>query len=372
MQRELRFLVIAEGQFGPLTSKTANSCIRYTPERVVAVIDSRRSGRTAQDVLGFGGDIPVVSSVAEGLERKPTALLIGVAPQGGRLPDDWRAMILAAIDAGLDVWSGLHTFIGADPEFAARAEKKKVEIHDLRRPPVDLPVAMGRVRKIDSTIVLTVGTDCNIGKMTSALQIRDGLKARDRRVRFAGTGQTGILIEGWGIGVDAVIADFIAGAAEKLVLDASNGADIVLVEGQGSIIHPGYSGVTLGLIHGSLPHAMVMCAQPSRTHINNNPWIEIPSLPEMIRMHEMLVQHLRPAPVIAVSLNTYDLSLRSARAAIERTRRQTGLPTTDPVRFDAEPVVEAIDAFHRKRTRAPRASSRKSRAPGRKATAKRR
>jgi uncharacterized NAD-dependent epimerase/dehydratase family protein len=265
MQRELRFLVIAEGQFGPLTSKTANSCIRYTPERVVAVIDSRRAGRTAQDVLGFGGDILVVSSVAEGLQRKPTALLIGVAPQGGKLPDEWRAMILAAIDAGLDVWSGLHTFIGADPEFAARAAQKKIEIHDLRRPPNDLPVAMGRVRKIDSTIVLTVGTDCNIGKMTSALQIRDGLKARDRSVRFAGTGQTGILIEGWGIGVDAVIADFIAGAAEKLVLDASNGADIVLVEGQGSVIHPGYSGVTLGLIHGSLPRAAVADAHQQQS-----------------------------------------------------------------------------------------------------------
>ena len=151
-----------------------------------------------------------------------------------------------------------------------------------------------------------------------------GCKALDRKVRFAGTGQTGILIEGWGIGVDAVIADFIAGAAEKLVLDASNGADIVLVEGQGSIIHPGYSGVTLGLIHGSLPHAMVMCAQPSRTHINNNPWIEIPPLPEMIRMHEMLVKHLRPAPVIAVSLNTYDLSVRAARAAIEKTQPPDG------------------------------------------------
>jgi len=369
MPRELRFLVLAEGQFGPLTSKTANSCIRYTPERVVAVIDSRRAGRTSQDVLGFGGEIPVVSTVAEGLERKPTALLIGVAPQGGKLPDEWRAMILAAIDAGLDVWSGLHTFIGADPEFVARAEKKGVDIHDLRRPPLDLPVAMGRVRKVDSTVVLTVGTDCNIGKMTSALQIRDGLKARDRKVRFAGTGQTGILIEGWGIGVDAVIADFIAGAAEKLVLDASNGAEIVLVEGQGSIIHPGYSGVTLGLMHGSLPHAMVMCAQPSRTHINNNPWIEIPPLPEMIRMHEMLVRHLRPAPVIAVSLNTYDLSDRAARAAIERTRRQTGLPTTDPVRFDPGPVVEAIDAFHRKRGSAGTQRAAARRAPAKKKVA---
>jgi D-glutamate N-acetyltransferase len=299
--------------------------------------------------------------------------LIGVAPQGGKLPDEWRAMILAAIDAGLDVWSGLHTFIGEDPELAARAAQRKVEIHDLRRPPDDLPVAMGRVRNVDATVVLTVGTDCNIGKMTSALQFRDGLRARDREVRFAGTGQTGILIEGWGTAVDAVIADFIAGAAERLVVDASHGADIVLVEGQGSIIHPGYSGVTVGLMHGSLPNAMVMCAQPSRTHINNNPWIAIPPLPELIRMHEMLVRHLRPAPVIAVALNTYDLSVRAARAAIEKTQRQTGLPTTDAVRFDPEPVVEAIDAFHRKRVRAlartkdaPRAAKRTKAAAKRK------
>ncbi|HEY7860821.1 MAG TPA: DUF1611 domain-containing protein, partial [Gemmatimonadaceae bacterium] len=178
MPRDLRFLVLAEGQFGPLTSKTANSCIRFTPDRVVGVIDSRRAGRTAQQVLGFGGDIPVVGTVQEGLRLHPTALLIGVAPQGGKLPDEWRAMVLASIDAGLDVWSGLHTFIGEDAEFAARAAKRKVEIHDLRRSPHDIPVAMGRVRKVDATVVLTVGTDCNIGKMTSALQLRDGLRSR--------------------------------------------------------------------------------------------------------------------------------------------------------------------------------------------------
>jgi uncharacterized NAD-dependent epimerase/dehydratase family protein len=351
MPRDLRFLVLAEGQFGPLTSKTANSCIRYTPERVVAVLDSRRAGKTVQQVLGFGGAIPIIASVAEALPLAPTALLIGVAPQGGKLPEEWRAMLLAAINAGLDVWSGLHTFVGEDAEFAAAAAKRKVEIHDLRRSPAGIPVAMGRVRKAKATVVLTVGTDCNIGKMTSALQLRDGLRARGRKVRFAGTGQTGILIEGWGTAVDAVVADFIAGAAEKLVLDAARGADIVLVEGQGSIIHPGYSGVTVGLLHGSLPNAMVMCAQPSRQHIGNNPWIKIPPLAEMIRMHEMLLAHLRPAPVIAVSLNTYDLSLRAARTAIDRARRQTGLPVTDPVRFDAEPLVEAIDAFHQRRVR---------------------
>ena len=347
-----RFLALAENNFGPTTSKTANACIRYTPERVVAVIDSRHKGKTADDVLGFGGDIPVVATLAAGLKRKPNALLIGIAPQGGSLPDEWRAIIRGAIENGLAVWSGLHFFIGDDPEFAALAKKHKVKIHDLRRPPASLPVAMGRARSVDSTIILSVGTDCNIGKMTAQLQVRDALRAAGESVAFAATGQTGILVEGWGTAVDAVVADFIAGAAERLVLEAAKEGDIVLVEGQGSIIHPGYSGVTYGLIHGSMPHAFLLCAQPSREAINNNPWLRIPPLTEMIRLHEEIVKPLRPAPVIAVALNTFDLSDAKARAAIERTQDETGLPTTDPVRYDPAPVVDAIMKFHRERRRA--------------------
>src|SRR6185437_8576739 len=357
MPSDLRFLILVEGQFGPLSSKTANSCIRYTPDRVAAVLDSRFAGKTVQDVLGFGGSIPVVGALADGLARSPTALLIGVAPQGGRLPNDWRATILGAIDAGLDVWSGLHTFLSHDEEFAARAAARGVTLHDLRLPPDDLPVAGGRVRDVDATVILTVGSDCNIGKMTAALQLRDGLAQRGRAVRFAGTGQTGILIEGWGIAVDAVIADFIAGAAERLVLEAAEGADIVLVEGQGSVIHPGYSGVTLGLLHGSLPHALVLCTQPSRTTITNNPWITIPPLNELIALHDALTRPLRAAPVIAVCLNTYDLTERAALDAIARASDETGLPATDPVRFDPEPLVQAIDAFHAARNISPRAAA---------------
>lgn len=346
-----RFLVLAEGAFGPLSSKTANGCIRYTPERVVAVIDSRHAGRTAPDVIGFGDGIPVVGSLAEGMRLGPTALLIGIAPQGGKLPPAWRAVILDAIDRGLDVWSGLHTFLGDEPDLAAAATRKGVAIHDLRKAPEGLPVATGKARDVDATIILTVGTDCNIGKMTAALQVRDGLRERGNRVAFAGTGQTGILIEGWGIAVDAVIADFISGAAERLVLDAAPEADIVLVEGQGSIIHPGYSGVTYGLMHGSLPHAMVLCGQPSRKHVDSNPWVPIPSLSEMVRMHEGVLAPLRPSPVIAIALNTYDLSDGEARAAIESAGRETGLPVTDPVRYDPSPVVDAIASFHDARRR---------------------
>lgn len=350
MARDLRYLVLAEGQFGPMTSKTANGCIRYSPERVVAVLDSRHAGRTAGQVIGFGGDIPVVATVEEGLKLGPNALLIGIAPTGGRFPESWRGIMRSAIVSGLEIWSGLHTFIGDDQEFAALARQHGVAIHDLRKPPERLQVAAGRVRDVASTVILTVGTDCNIGKMTASLQLRDGLRSRGRSVAFAGTGQTGILIEGWGISVDAVIADFIAGASERLTLDAAKAGEIVLVEGQGSLVHPSYSGVTYGLMQGSLPHAMIMCAQPSRTAINNHPWVKIPPLRDFIAFHERVLEPLRPSTTIAVALNTFDLSEQAARDAIRRAEDETGLPATDPVRFDSAPIVDAIERFHTKRT----------------------
>jgi len=349
MSRTRRFLVLAEGNFGPLSSKTANACIRYAPNDVAVILDSAVAGRTSQDVLGFGGPIPIVSSFEEAMKFEPTALLIGIAPPGGQFPLVWRALLIQALRAGLDIWSGLHTLLGDDPEFAAIARERGVTICDLRRAPANLDVSYGRVREIDATVILTVGSDCNIGKMTTQLQIQDSVRQRGHRVAFGATGQTGILIEGRGIAVDAVVADFIAGAAEQLTIEAAKDADIVLVEGQGSIVHPAYSGVTLGLMHGSLPHAMLLCAQPSRTTVNRNPWVPIPSLSELIRLYEQLAEPLRPAPVIGVALNTYDLSDIDAREAIERAKAETGLPVTDPVRYSMVSLTDAIDAFHRER-----------------------
>ena len=351
MSSDLRYLILADGLFGPEESKTANACIRYTPERVVAILDSSKAGRTAQAVLGFGGDIPVVGTLDEGLAFGPNALVVGIAPAGGQLPDSWVSLLGRAIEHGLEIWSGLHTFISDVPELAALAGKHGVAIHDLRRPPATITVANGRVRDIDATVVLTVGTDCNVGKMTTQLQLLARLRALGIRTNFAATGQTGILVEGRGIGVDAVIADFIAGAAEQLVLECAVGADLVLVEGQGSIIHPSYSGVTYGLLHGSLPHAQVMCAQASRTAINRCEWVKIPPLVDFIRLSENAAAPLRPAPVIGVSLNTYDLDDALARKAIETVQRETGLPTTDTVRFGPDLLADAIAAFHHARPR---------------------
>ena len=343
-----RYLILAEGLFGPETSKTANSAIRYLPERIAAVLDSTKAGRTVESVLGFGGEIPVVETVQDGLAFGPTALLIGIAPTGGQLPDLWRPILDAAIEAGLDIVSGLHFHLADDPRLAALAARKGAQLLDLRRAPDDLPIATGRARLIDAYSVLTVGTDCNIGKMTAALQIRDELRKRGVRVGFAPTGQTGILIEGRGIAVDAVKADFIAGAAERLVLEAAEGNDVVLVEGQGSLVHPGYSGVTLGLLHGSMPAAMILCHQPSRKCVYGGngaySWMPLPTLSEAIQLYEGAIAPLRPARVIGISLNSYDLSDAEARGAVERAQEETGLPATDTVRFGAGALVDAIVA----------------------------
>jgi uncharacterized NAD-dependent epimerase/dehydratase family protein len=344
-----RFVILAEGSFGPQTSKMANALLRFAPAEAVAIIDSHRAGRTAQEVIGVGGGVPVVGSLADAMLLGPRELLIGIAPQGGALPDSYRPVIMEALGAGLDVWNGLHTLLGDDPAIRTLAADSGAILHDLRRAPADLTLAAGRVRESPATIVMSVGTDSSVGKMTSLLAVRPTIRPLGHRVAFAATGQTGILLEGRGIAVDAVIADFIAGAAERLTLAAARDADVVLVEGQGSLIHPAYSGVTLGLLHGAMPHAMVMCTQPSRTTINRQAWVSIPPLGEVVRLYEAMTESIRPAPVIAVALNTFDLTDAAAHEAIQRVRNETGLPTTDPVRFGAEPIAQAIDQFHRER-----------------------
>lgn len=348
-----RYLILADHDFGIMTSKTANAVIRYHPTRVAAVLDRQLAGQTSQQVLDFGGDIPIVAAVREGLALGANSVLIGIAPEGGQMPDEWRGWLNEALAGGCDIVSGLHTFLADDPLLAATAAQHGRTILDARRPPADLPVASGLAKDVDALVVLTVGTDCNVGKMTAQLQLVQALNARGLRTRFVATGQTGIMIEGWGIAVDAVVADFIAGAAEQLVLRGAKGADIVLVEGQGSINHPGYSGVTLGLLHGSCPDAMILCHQPTRAYLGDYrtaSWVKIPPLSEYVRLYETIGSAVHPARVIGIALNTFDMDESAARAACEAAAQETGLPTTDPVRFDSDPLAEAIVAARGSKT----------------------
>jgi len=330
-------LILAEGFSGdPHYGKTGRGVMRYRGEDVVGLVDSERGGQTE-------GGFPVFATVEEALTAGPTTALVGVATQGGRFPPAWRALIASCIAHGLDVESGLHEFLTDDAEFVALASQHGVELRDLRKPPAGLNVPTGANLTHGSKVVLTVGSDCAIGKMTVSLELDAEARQRGVASVFVPTGQTGIAIAGWGISVDAVVSDFLAGAAEQLVLEGvERGGEVVWVEGQGSVLHPGYSGVTLGLIHGSAPHAYVLCHLAGQRYVDENPRFPMPSLSELIALHERLSLIARPAPVVAIALNTRLLDDETARKAIEDARAETRLPVDDPVRFGSSGIVDAV------------------------------
>lgn len=351
-----RLVILAEGNFGFHHGKTAVGVIRYGPDPVSAVIDSTQAGRNVREWLGDDPrfDIPIVSTLGEALALEPraTALLIGIAPTGGRLPDDWRATILDAIQAGMEIHSGLHTFLGDDAEFAAAARERDVRIVDYRRSPERMETSVGRPHRAGSRVILTVGTDCAIGKMSVALELRRAAVEQGLQAAFVPTGQTGMMIEGWGVAVDRVISDFTQGTVEWLLEEGESRGDWVIVEGQGSLDHPAYSSVTLGLIHGATPDAMVLVHKPGlREHdFDHLPGVSFPiaALPPFIDLHERVAGLVSPSRVVAVALNTSLIEdPDEARRVIAATASETGLPTDDPVRFGPErlwpEIREAVD-----------------------------
>ena len=344
-----RYVILAEGEFGEPGSKTAMGVIKYGRDPVVAVLDSTRAGRDVAEWLGDEHAAPVVATLAEALPLGPTALLIGTAPQGGKIPPAWRSIISDAIVHGLDIVSGLHEFVSDDPDFASLAATHGVELIDHRRPPDRREVAMGRQHAPGKQVILLVGTDCAIGKMTVALELRRAAQEAGLSTAFVPTGQTGIMIEGWGVSVDRVISDFINGTAEWLVEQAEDMGDWIFVEGQGSIDHPAYSAVTLGLVHGTTPHAMVLVHQPGRTgHFGweKTTGVQSPmlSLADNIRLYESIANAVAPSRVAAIALNTALLSEDEARAEIARVAAETGLPTDDPYRFGPQRLFAGLRA----------------------------
>jgi uncharacterized NAD-dependent epimerase/dehydratase family protein len=335
---EKRYLLLAEGKaLDPHYGKTARGVILYGPHPVSALVDSENAGA---DVEG----IPVVASVEDGLAVEPRAntALVGVALAGGRLPAEWRVLLRAVLEAGLDLESGMHEFLSQDPELTDLARRHGAEIRDLRKPPADLSVSNGANLLQDATVVLTVGSDCAIGKKSVAIELDREARGRGLRSVFVPTGQTGIAIAGWGIAVDAVVADFLAGAAERLVVEGARRGDLLFVEGQGSIVHPQFSGVALGLYHGSAPHFLVLCHMAGETEIDGCPGHPIPPLSELVGLHEALALPARPARVAAIALNTHRLGDKEAKRAIVEAEEETGLPTDDPVRFGPVLLLDAV------------------------------
>ena len=305
----------------PGYAKTAFGLRDWAPERCVGEL--ALLGATVTTGLA-----PL--SVADAAERGARSLLIGVATRGGQIPAQWLPTLTEALESGLDIISGMHTRLGDLPALAADARRLGRRLIDVRVPPENIPIATGRKRS--GRRLLTVGTDCALGKKYTALAISRGLAAHGLAVDFRATGQTGIMIAGAGIPVDAVVSDFIAGAAELLSPDATPG-HIDVIEGQGSLFHPSYAAVTLGLLHGSQPDGFVVCHDPSRTQFLGMPEFALPSIEDVIERTVAMGRLTNPLiRCCGVSLNTFALDEEVAADVILATTRRLGLPAADPVR----------------------------------------
>jgi uncharacterized NAD-dependent epimerase/dehydratase family protein len=342
-----RLVILTEGH-GIDDAKTATGVIRYGRDDVVAILDSTMVGRSVNEWIP-GHDIPFVGRLSDLLDGtlRPDGLLLGIAPTGGKLPPAWRAIILEAIEAGLDIHSGLHQFLGDDPEFAEAAARSGSRLIDYRRPPDRMETTLGRRHLPGKRVILTVGTDSAIGKMSVALELVAAARRDGASAVMVPTGQTGMMIEGWGAAVDRLISDFTNGTVEWLVEQGEARGDWVFIEGQGSIDHPAYSAVTMGLIHGGTPHAMVLVHKPGLAEhdFDHLPGVSFPIAPlvPFIEMHERIAGMIAPSTVVAIALNTsLSPSDDEARSLIAAIREETGLPTDDVIRFGADGLWTAV------------------------------
>ena len=333
---ERRYAILAEGWFANRHAKTTHGLVAYGRDEVVAVVDSTLAGRRVLEVMpNLRRDAPIVGTLGEALERKPTSILVGLAPAGGKLPEEWMETLREAADAGLEIVSGLHQRLA--PELPG------ARVWEVREPPEDVPLFSGEGFTVEPKVALTVGTNSAIGKMTATLEIERAAREAGLSTGFVATGQTGIVVAGWGICVDAVVSDFIAGASEQLVLAAARASprpDLILVEGQGSLGHPAYSGVTLGLLHGSCPDCLVLCADASEGEVFAG--VPSPDVARIARLYEEVAALVKPAPVVAVSVNAKGLDEEAAENFMRRLAKETGLPVADPVRGSARPILDAI------------------------------
>ena len=338
MSAPRRMVIITDGYNDPYTAKTAICLIRYRPDEVVAVLDRPSAGKTCQEVFGLGGRIPCVGTLAEAPEAN--ALVVGIAPPGGKIPPHWRPMILEAIARKMTVVSGLHDFLRDDPEFCRAAAEQDVPLVDLRdnneRDVAErVGVHEGCLR------IHTIANDCSCGKMVASVEIARGLNRAGVDAAFVATGQTGILVAGSGCPIDRVISDFVSGAAEKLVL-ANQHHDVIVVEGQGSLFHPRYSCVTLGLLHGLMPDGLILCYEMGRQAVFGMENVPLAPLEKVIEFYEAAANIMHRCRVVGVAVNGQMFSDDAVAAECDRVRHRLGLPACDVIRHGPDQLVEAV------------------------------
>ncbi len=336
----MRAVVLAHDHF-PDRAKTALGVMRYSDYDIAGVLDQENAGATANDFLDDLDEVPIVEDASE--IESADVLIIGISVMGGNFDSSWRDDVTTALERGWDVISGLHTFLNEDAEFRALAEENDCDIRDVRKPPDDLGVSDGAAADVDAEVILTVGTDCSIGKMTSTMELCGTAREMGYDAAVIPTGQTGIIVEGWGNPIDRVVSDFVAGAVEEMIVEKGSEHDYLFVEGQGSISHPSYSGVTCGILHGSMPDKLVLCHESNREAVHGFPDTPLPSPGAFGELYESLCDPVQPAKVVAGALNTSQIEDdRKARRAVEEYEAEIGSPATDPVRFSTRETVRTI------------------------------
>ncbi|SER70826.1 DUF1611 domain-containing protein [Natrinema salaciae] len=338
----MRVAILAHEKF-PDRAKTALGILRYADHDTVAVLDRATAGQRVADHVPDVRDAPIVGEMADLEPEAVDTLLIGIAPIGGGFDESWREDVLTALEYGCDVVSGLHHFLAEDEEFARLAAEHDCEIRDVRNPPADLTVADGVADEVDAEVILTVGTDCSVGKMTTTMELARDARDAGHDAAVIPTGQTGIMIEGWGNPIDRVVSDFTAGAVEEMILEKGDDHDYLFVEGQGSIVHPAYSPVSLGILHGSMADTLVLCHEAGREAIHGYESFSLPSIPTYVDLYESVAAPVAATDVVAGALNTAGLEDDAdARDAVDDYADALGAPATDVLRFGTDALLEEL------------------------------
>ncbi|MBE9032696.1 DUF1611 domain-containing protein [filamentous cyanobacterium LEGE 11480] len=323
--------------------KTGLALIRYRPEQIAVVIDQMSSGENFAQLTGIDVEVPIVASMADALIYQPDWLAIGIAPSGGSLPDAWFEDVRVAVESGVSIANGLHTQMAELPQLQTMRQPGQI-IWDIRQEPLGLHIGTGAARQLRAKRVLAVGTDMNVGKMSACLELYRSAQAQGLRAKFLGTGQAGIMIAGGGIPLDAVRVDFAAGAVEQLVIQAGDDVDLLFVEGQGSLLHPG-STATLPLIRGGQPTHLILVHRAGQTTVRHLPHVPIPPLAQVVQLYEAVAQAggaFAPVKVVGIALNTGHLDPVAADQAIAAVNAETGLPCTDVVRYGGDLLIGAL------------------------------
>ncbi len=338
-----RIALFMEGALDSDSGKMGFGLMRFSKHPIVCVIDSKFAGKTVKEAVGLPYNIPVVATIDNAVQKGSEILVLGIAPSGGKFPTSWEAPISEALQKGLSLINGLHDDLNArfGHLLNTKADQK---IWDVRKPKANYPIATGKAAQLNNKRILMIGTDMAAGKMTTGLELYAELKKQGMKVGFVPTGQIGITIMSSGIPLDAIKVDQAAGAVQEAVLEHSD-KEIIIIEGQGSLAHPG-STATLPLIRGAQPTHMILCHKAAYSHLREPvSHIPIPPLDEFIALNEALAEvcgSQTKAKTIGVALNTTGLSEEEALNSIKETVKLTGLPTTDVVRFNVAVLVDEV------------------------------